>query len=62
MNALKMIGMAIAAAASFGIAAAPAMARPDNHRPGRHQVQKKQVCKYERHHGKRQRVCHWVRR
>ena len=53
----KAIGSACAAFAAAMLISAPVAARPNSHHG------KKQVCKYERHgHGKRVKVCHWVRR
>jgi len=43
------------AAAAFLVAAGPASARPVHH------PRTKTVCKWERHHGHKVRVCHKVR-
>jgi hypothetical protein len=50
MRILKIAGLSIAAAATLTVASAPAFAHPHRH----------QVCKFERHHGHKMRVCHWV--
>jgi hypothetical protein len=56
MTFAKTLGAVAIAAATLTVAAAPAMARPMDHRHER------QVCKMERHHGKRVKVCHWAHR
>ncbi|QXQ07691.1 hypothetical protein KX816_06680 [Sphingosinicellaceae bacterium] len=54
MNISKIVGSIGAAAAAMLLVAGPVSARPSDHR-GR----KRQVCKIERHHGHRTKVCHW---
>ncbi|AYJ86884.1 hypothetical protein D3Y57_14215 [Sphingomonas paeninsulae] len=72
MNITKITGMAMAAVAAMVLTTAPAAAqshqRPthaqnSHHAAAKHhRVQKRKVCKTERHHGKRVKVCRWVRR
>ncbi len=53
---INKVGSICAAFAAAMLVSAPVAARPDPHKGQR------QVCKYVKKHGKRVRVCHWVRR
>ncbi len=58
MTMKKMLGVSTLAAAALALAFPTlASAAPHHHRP--HMVK---VCKWERHHGHKVRVCHMVRR
>ncbi len=59
MTVAKMLGVSTLAAAALALAV-PSFASADTHHHGKpHKVK---VCKWERHHGKKQKVCHWVTR
>ncbi len=51
MRMTKIITLSVATLAAVLATAAPAEARPHQHK----------VCHMERHHGHAKRVCHWVR-
>jgi hypothetical protein len=58
MTFAKMLGVTTLAVAALAIAVPTAVtAAPHHQRP--HKVK---VCKWERHHGKRVKACHWVTR
>lgn len=56
MNRFKATASICATIAATILVSAPVAARPDSNHG------KKQVCKFEKKHGKRVRVCHMVRR
>ncbi|WP_267435747.1 hypothetical protein [Sphingomonas sp. GM_Shp_1] len=56
MTRSKSIASIAAALAATMLVSAPVAARPDPHHG------KKHVCKIEKKHGKRVKVCRWVRR
>lgn len=56
MQLIKLAALTIAAGATLGVAAVPAVAAPHRHKPRPHKV-----CKIERVHGHAKRVCRWVR-
>jgi hypothetical protein len=57
MSVTKMLGASALVAAALTLAV-PTLASAGTH----HQPHKVKVCKWERHHGKRIKACHWVTR
>lgn len=53
MTLMKTAGMVLAGAGAIVLASAPVSAKPVHHK--RHRV-----CKIERFHGHKHKVCHWV--
>lgn len=55
MTVAKMLGVTTLAVAALALAVPTAVTAAPHHKP--HKVK---VCKWERHHGKKVRACHYV--